>query len=399
MSKTLLKIIILTVLFCSVFLNPDLPGIYKKGEIKLVPDPEFGKGMDWESMFYDWAKRIAIAGDGSIFVANSRQHNIQKFDKSGQLLLTFGQKGQGPGDFLYPGDLSILDEKYLVVAEYATNRRVSFFDLNGKFIKLIKTEKPVNGCLALKNNKVVLQSYKHLNEYDRKKEPRRMVEIFILDIETKEKVLVTSSLFHEQYKIFKNNKKQRNSKEDFFLKRTKAGNLLVGFSSKKDIHIYNPEGKEIKSFTLNIMRKKITREIKEKRVEQSIKGLENDTRVPKSIRESFIKYFKTSKDEVMNETPDYFYYYYDIKIDSSGNIMVLLNNKMMSGYDENWLPQYQIYSPEGIYKGEVKISYGNYKPVSIFKKFRQFHGDSLVGLFERKDTDDIVIELLKMSLQ
>jgi len=386
-------------LLLSLCTHADMMDIYKKGEIKLVPDPGFGKGMDWEEMFYDLAKRVSIAPDGSIFVSNIRQHNIQKFDKSGKLLLTFGQKGQGPGDFINPGDISILDDKYLIVRENNPNRRISLFDLKGKFVRIIKNKNFVFHCVALKNNKLALNKFKYLNEYDRTKDLVTIVEIYILDINTGQEVFLTSSRLKMRIKKFGNKKRQRSFREDYFLRRTKDGNLLVGFASKNKICIYNPLGKEINSFNLNIERKKFTPEIRQKRVEHMIKGMEGDTRFPKKMRDSNVKYFKSNRKEVMADTPEYFYSYYDLKIDGDGNILVLLNNKTMSGYDENWVPVYRVYTSEGVFIGEVKIDFGPYKPISFLNNFKEFFGNNLVGLFERRDSDDIVIELLKMHLK
>ena len=97
---------------------------------------------------------MIVAPDGSIFVANNRQHNIYKFDKNGNLLKQFGRKGQGPGDFDSPGDLTILDKKYLVVGEYVSNRRITIWTMDGKCIKVVRTEKSNFYTTSLKNNRV-----------------------------------------------------------------------------------------------------------------------------------------------------------------------------------------------------------------------------------------------------
>jgi DNA-binding beta-propeller fold protein YncE len=117
----------------------DLIDYYKKGSITLKGEENFGENNDWEGLFYDPYKEMIVAPDGSIFVANNRQHNIYKFDKNGNFLKMFGRKGQGPGDFDSPGDMTILDNEYLMVGEYASNRRITIWDLEGKCIKVVKT--------------------------------------------------------------------------------------------------------------------------------------------------------------------------------------------------------------------------------------------------------------------
>ena len=41
-------------------LNASLIDLYSNGMIKLESDPDFGKGVEWESLFYDGKKDIVI---------------------------------------------------------------------------------------------------------------------------------------------------------------------------------------------------------------------------------------------------------------------------------------------------------------------------------------------------
>ncbi len=132
----------------------DLQEHYKKGEIVLKGVEGFGEGNDWEDLFYDPYKDIIVAPDGSIFVANSRTHNVFKFDKQGRLVKRFGRRGRGPGDFIGPGDLTIVENKYLVVGENVGNRRFSLWDLNGKYIKVVNAQTGVFQLTALRDNGV-----------------------------------------------------------------------------------------------------------------------------------------------------------------------------------------------------------------------------------------------------
>ncbi|MFW6128679.1 MAG: 6-bladed beta-propeller [Candidatus Aminicenantaceae bacterium] len=134
--------------------QPEVKDVYKTGIIILKNTPGFGEKTDWDTFFYNTHTDITVAPDGSIFAASSRQHKVFKFDSNGNLIKSFGQKGQGPGDFNVPGDLSILDEKYLVVGKYAGNHRISLFDLEGHFVKVLKTTKSVHYPLALKDGKI-----------------------------------------------------------------------------------------------------------------------------------------------------------------------------------------------------------------------------------------------------
>jgi len=157
MKKILVSVLVLLLgngLWC------DLQDQYKKGTIVLKEAAGFAEGIDWQDLFYDLYKDMVVAPNGSIFVSNSRTHNVFKFNKQGKLLKKLGRRGKGPGDFDFPGDLSILDNKYLVVGEYALNRRFSLWDLEGKFIKVIKTNTSIFYLTALRDNRVAYFFFK-----------------------------------------------------------------------------------------------------------------------------------------------------------------------------------------------------------------------------------------------
>jgi len=160
MTKKTLFIILLG--FASIFplqSQSSLLSAYQSGKIVLSPDPRFGRGVDWESLVLHFANDMTVAPDGSIFVANNRENAILKFDGDGRLVKKFGRKGQGPGDFEFPGDLCVLDGRALVVGEYAGNRRISLFDLKGNHLKLMRTNGPVFGIAALKKNIIAYRSW------------------------------------------------------------------------------------------------------------------------------------------------------------------------------------------------------------------------------------------------
>jgi len=58
--------------------------------------------------------QTALAGDGSVYVLSLINYKIKKFDARGQLVKTFGGKGQGPGEFNYPTRLFIENDRIYV---------------------------------------------------------------------------------------------------------------------------------------------------------------------------------------------------------------------------------------------------------------------------------------------
>jgi hypothetical protein len=68
----------------------------------------------------------------NVYVLDRMEHKVLKFSPTGELLQTFGQKGQGPGDFQNPHLLAFTPDGQLVVADEMYN--LTFLDSEGHFI-------------------------------------------------------------------------------------------------------------------------------------------------------------------------------------------------------------------------------------------------------------------------
>lgn len=78
-------------------------------------------------------KGVAVAPDGSLYVVDSRNNRIQKFDSSGRYLLSWGTFGEGQGQFNEPWGIAVDAQGNVYVADW-WNHRVQKFDADGRFI-------------------------------------------------------------------------------------------------------------------------------------------------------------------------------------------------------------------------------------------------------------------------
>ena len=85
-------------------------------------------------MAWDKAGNIYIS-DGYI---NSR---IAKFDKNGKWIKSFGEPGDGPGQFNTPHNIAIDADDHIYVADRG-NRRIQVLDTDGKFLRQITIDVP-----------------------------------------------------------------------------------------------------------------------------------------------------------------------------------------------------------------------------------------------------------------
>ena len=65
---------------------------------------------------------VTIDGDGNVFAADFYNDRIQKFGADGTFLTTFGETGNGPGQFGKPIAVAVADDGAVFVADFANNR-------------------------------------------------------------------------------------------------------------------------------------------------------------------------------------------------------------------------------------------------------------------------------------
>jgi hypothetical protein len=116
--------------------NPNSP-VFGDLKLDLQEDLKIDRADDNNYLFYR-LRGIDVDADSNIFVADMGNFRIQKFDKTGKYLLTFGRKGQGPGEFDLPTAVHI-EEKTgnVLVQDMAV---IEIFAPGAKPIRAIKPE-------------------------------------------------------------------------------------------------------------------------------------------------------------------------------------------------------------------------------------------------------------------
>jgi DNA-binding beta-propeller fold protein YncE len=88
---------------------------------------------------FDGPRDVAVAADGSIYVADTRNHRVQKFDAAGAFVLSWGSYAggegviPGPGQFNEPWGIAVGPDGSVYVAD-TWNHRIQKFDANGGYI-------------------------------------------------------------------------------------------------------------------------------------------------------------------------------------------------------------------------------------------------------------------------
>jgi hypothetical protein len=392
-------------LFFLFFLNmallsgqTDLLNAYKSGPIQLEPDADFGINTDWNSLFYHLFCDLTVAPDGSIFVASSRQHKIFKFDPEGNLIKSFGQEGQGPGDFNMPGDLSVLDENFLIVGEYSLTQRISLFDLEGNFIKLLKISHPPYWPTALRDGKFayVVHNYRGEGPEDRVK----ISSVFIRDIDSDREFkvaeftskLASISMGQDSLRVgitsisFGGETNGR-----LFIASSKDGNLVVGNSLRPEIEVFSPEGTKISTIPLKIEPIAVTKQLIGEYKKYQIEQMNLDSRLSKDQRRELAKKLqKVSWDHLFEENLPL---YRELLVDSQGNLILFKRTACL----EECPIVIQVYLPTGQFLCETELVEGSFD-LSIDPRIKNmsFTDRGLFAMVEVKDAQEFSLRLIRV---
>ncbi len=92
---------------------------------------------EWRTPEWSAGKPTGLGAgpDGRIYVADTHYARVLIYTPAGELVGTFGERGTGPGQFIFPTDVAVAGDGGLYVAEYGGNDRISRFtrDLQYEF--------------------------------------------------------------------------------------------------------------------------------------------------------------------------------------------------------------------------------------------------------------------------
>jgi hypothetical protein len=335
--------------------------VYQSGTVVLQEDPQYGVGNDWKQVFgipsvktdegesVDPYRSLAVADDGTAFVCNYDSYTIQKFDPSGKLVKTFGQEGSADGQFRNrPTVRGVLDNRYLFTSEH--NGRLTFFDLNGQFVRTQTLDYMPVQCVPLRDNKIAVVGFV-IWSGDRS---RHIVSI--LDVTTGEENIVCSKVTESDGygTVTLNTDKGQVSltlgsskNNDWVIARTSEGNLVASYSDDPTVEVFSPEGNQLGKFTMTIDRIKYPA-IDKNQYEVKLHGLDaklgtSDTDIQHAIDNM--------------KFPEFLPYTYNLMVDSDGNLLAFTYTDNETGH------RFQAYrlSPAGQLIGKVDLLSDQYE--------------------------------------
>jgi len=104
-------------------------------KVTFKEDLSIGKEEGEEFLMFHSALRIAVDSELNIYILDVLNHRLLKFDKEGNFIWKAGRKGQGPGEFQWPGSIALTPSEEIAVTD---SPFIHFFSKGGVFQKTLK---------------------------------------------------------------------------------------------------------------------------------------------------------------------------------------------------------------------------------------------------------------------
>lgn len=390
-----LTVFLMTMAFVYAVNGQSLLDVYKSGKVSFEPESNFAVGVNWEKIFPDYAdvsygnsigyyKSIAVASDESIFVGNYSSYTIQKFNSKGELVLNFGKKGKGIGEFSQRPTLGgVIGNKYVFTHEH--NGHVKIFSTDGNYIKTIKVDYMPLKTIAC-GNKIALVGHVPMSTKVR-------YVITLIDPETEEQNIIKK--YDDIYEgstvvVNKNNYMISFSpmftNAELMLRSMPNGNLIVGINTNKLMEEYSAEGKLVKSFNLDFEAPAYPEDLKK----EFLSGIEKKIEANKLTKKDVAAVYKP------NFFPKNTPYYYNFLVDSDGNLLVF------QFIEEDVDHKFRVYSfdSNGKSLAEATLDVTGYK-LSLNYRFDElcFFNGFAYGLLHPKSDKMQPLQLVKFKVK
>lgn len=318
----------------TVVRNPDEP-YYGELIFNLEEDLIIGREDDENFQFYR-AYNLAVDNEDNIYVVDSGNKRIQKFDKNGNYIQTIGRKGQGPGEFESLSEIFI-DGSDIYASD---NRKIEIFDIKGEHKDSISLRHPISNFSVTPDGHIVAFTIIRVDE--EKKEA-------VVKIDSMGKI--TKNLVEFAEAKAETRRGRSGSYSTFTIKHSYTPQLC--FAPINDKNFAYSHSSQYEIFFMNengVLKMKIIKEEKP----HSISSEEKDVIISR-VKESISRLGRKWPDDVVKEAcsfPSHRPYIRGILTDDKERYYVL---RVSSVLDKKSEREYDIFNNEGYYLYRAKI--------------------------------------------
>jgi len=294
--------------FFSSLSGQSLAPIYQKGSATLVADLTIGGDTEDENYLLSGPSRVCLDSKGNIFILDSKESHIKKFNATGKYIKTFSGPGNGPGEIQTCFQMAIDPTDKLVTYDLG-NRRFSFFDSDGNFLNSIRFNEIVRDFKIGSEGKFYIET--HTWDFSGKK--GTLIKINQASRDLTEMVVVDSARIKNNTYI---TEPVRTNVPVPFAPRfawgiAPSGNIVTAFAGDYTIKIFAPDLKLLRTIKHKGKQLKVTDEDKENHFAGMVSsgGGQQSRGAPDFIRKA-------------TEFPKFKPYFLGMLIDPEGNILI-----------------------------------------------------------------------------
>lgn len=190
-----------------------------------------------ENLAFNIPSDIVVDNEGHIYILDSGNNRIQKFDTQGNYLSTLGRSGQGPGEFNSPSSLDIDYQGYLYIADQ-NNQRIQILNSEGQYQKMIRFPYSMYTISLLNSGLIATRASLDLSIYDDDYDQELPPLVRLIDQE--------GNIKHEFGEMFDYKSRLINRMGNFFNFFADENDFIyIAFSYQNRIDKYSGEGKLI----------------------------------------------------------------------------------------------------------------------------------------------------------
>jgi hypothetical protein len=301
--------------------------------------------------------------DGRIFLLEGKHNKFLVLDPKGKLLYSFGNQGEGPGEYKMAFSF-FLEGPYVIVPD---QQKVHYFKKDGTYVKSYN----LSGMAFLR---APIDEYRFLRVQENDDEKVNLDKLEIIDVNT---------MSHTSIAEISSEKELTASSGGLRVKLKDATTTPIVIATENDNEIYfgkndryfikkvDMTGKELLSFSISGReQKKIPQEIKRQRFE-NVRF--NNGRMPKEMIDQMVK-----------SMPDYCTYFSRIDIDKNGLIYIHIND-----IANRTVQEIDIFSPTGkyLYHSDIQLPQGGKRMTPLFIK-----GNSLLVFVEDEEGEQKLVK-------